>query len=89
MIPEVRGFKGWIPFVLADLCDIALQNGDLGRAREYAERTATGGGARAAGSLAEVCLQQETSNRRSRTDSSLWRLRGRRDESRSRSRDSW
>ena len=58
LIPEVREFEGWIPFVLADLCDIALANGDLARAREYAERSAAaGGGARAAGSLAYVCLQ--------------------------------
>ena len=49
---------GWIPSVLADLCDIALDEGEFERAREYAnESAATGGGARAAASLAELALR--------------------------------
>jgi predicted ATPase/predicted Ser/Thr protein kinase len=58
LVDEVREFAGWTPFVVADLCDIALENGDFELAREYAARSAaTGGGIRAVASLAEVCLR--------------------------------
>ena len=45
-------------YVLADLCDIAVEEGDLELARRYADQSvAAGGGARAAASLALLSLR--------------------------------
>ena len=68
LIDDVSEFSGWIPHILADLCDIALDDGDFELAREYAAQSAAaGGGVRAAASLAEVCLRAGDLSRRSRT----------------------
>ena len=48
----------WATATLADLCEIALDQGDLGRARAYAERcAAAGGGPRADLCFAELALR--------------------------------
>jgi predicted ATPase/class 3 adenylate cyclase len=48
----------WKAATLADLCEIALEQGDFERARTYAEQTAAaGGGARAALCFAELALR--------------------------------
>ena len=48
----------WKAAMLADLCEIALDQGDVRRARKYAEQSAAaGGGARAALGFAELALR--------------------------------
>jgi predicted ATPase len=48
----------WKPATLADLCEIALDQGDFARARRYAEQSAAaGGGARVALCFAELALR--------------------------------
>ena len=58
VLGDDRELAPWAKYVLADLCDIALEDGDFELARRYAAESAlAGGGTRAAGSLAEVFLR--------------------------------
>ena len=59
LVQDDPELAGWTTGTLADLCDIALDQGDFERARRYGEESAAaGGGPRAAISLAELALRE-------------------------------